>query len=77
MAHFKTVSAVKEASEEQLAGAKGVSRAAARAAHAHFHPQPEQPSAETSKEARSGTLEKSNSGTGRRADKTPANGDNE
>lgn len=26
MAHFKTVSAVKEASEEQLAGAKGVSR---------------------------------------------------
>ena len=47
MAHFKTVSAVKEASEEQLAGAKGVSRAAARAVYAHFHPQPEQPSAET------------------------------
>ena len=47
MAHFKTVSAVKQASEEQLAGAKGVSRAAARAVYAHFHPQPEQPSAET------------------------------
>ena len=47
MALFKTVSAVKEASEEQLAGAKGVSRAAARAVYAHFHPQPEQPSAET------------------------------
>lgn len=37
MAHFKTVSAVREASETELAQAKGVSTAAARTVYAHFH----------------------------------------
>ncbi len=37
MAHFKTVAAVRLAGEEELAAAKGVSRAAAAAVYAHFH----------------------------------------
>ncbi|MBD5093110.1 MAG: excinuclease ABC subunit UvrC [Subdoligranulum sp.] len=37
MAHFKTVTAVKQAGEEELAAAKGVSRAAAKAVYAYFH----------------------------------------
>lgn len=39
MAHFKTVGAVKEAEETALAEAKGVSKSAARAVYAYFHPQ--------------------------------------
>ena len=39
MAHFKTVSAVREASEAELAEAKGVSKTAARAVRAYFHAQ--------------------------------------
>ncbi|MEI3013794.1 MAG: helix-hairpin-helix domain-containing protein [Ruthenibacterium lactatiformans] len=42
LAHFKTVSAVKEASEEQLAAGR-----AGGGAGAHFQPQPARPSAET------------------------------
>lgn len=38
MAHFKTVTAVREAAQEQLCEAKGVSKAAAKAVYAHFHP---------------------------------------
>lgn len=38
MMHFKTVSAVKQASEAELASAKGVTRTAARAVYEHFHP---------------------------------------
>ena len=37
LAHFKTVAAVREASEAQLAAAKGVSRLAARNVHRYFH----------------------------------------
>ncbi len=37
LAHFKTVAAVREASEAQLAAAKGVSRRAARNVHRYFH----------------------------------------
>ncbi len=37
MMHFKTVSAVKEASEAELCAVKGVNRTAARAVYAHFH----------------------------------------
>ena len=37
MAHFKTVTAVKQADEEVLAAAKGVNRAAAKAVYAYFH----------------------------------------
>ena len=40
LAHFKTVAAVREASEAELAAAKGVSRRAAAAVWAHFHPGP-------------------------------------
>lgn len=37
MAQFKTVSAVRQATQEQLAAAKGVSRAAAKAVYEQFH----------------------------------------
>lgn len=41
LAHFKTVSAVKQATEEALAAAEGVSRRAAHAVWTHFHPEAE------------------------------------
>ncbi|MEG2652642.1 MAG: excinuclease ABC subunit UvrC [Ruthenibacterium sp.] len=37
MAHFKTVAAVREAGETELAAAKGVSSSAAKAVYRHFH----------------------------------------
>jgi excinuclease ABC subunit C len=37
LGHFKTVGAIAEASAEELAAVKGVSRTAAAAVYAHFH----------------------------------------
>ncbi len=39
MSHFKTLRAIAAASEEELAAAKGVNAAAARAVYRHFHPE--------------------------------------
>ena len=39
MAHFKTVRAISQAGQEELAAAKGVNRTAAKAVYTHFHGQ--------------------------------------
>ncbi len=39
LTHFKTIKAIQEASEEELAQAKGVTKAAAKAVYEHYHPQ--------------------------------------